>query len=235
MHATTPNEVFDASRAANSAGADTIELCAGMELGGLTPSAECIEAAREGFAGRAGLMVMIRPHADSFVYSPDDHKMKLVQIEAAHRAGADGVVFGPLLPDDQMHHKHVTQLVEAAQSFGLKTTFHRAFDLIADPLAALGFLIDLGVDRVLTSGIRWGYPGTALDGVDRIASYARYAGRRMQIVVGGGVTPQNAPRIIERLPLNVCDIALHAYSGAQKNGRVTVESVRTLIESVNGE
>jgi copper homeostasis protein len=235
MHATTPDEVRDASRSAFLAGAATIELCAGMEVGGLTPSVECIEAAREGFVDRVGLMVMIRPHAESFAYSAADHATKLKQIKMANEAGADGVVFGPLLPDEQLHREHVTELVGAAQSLGLKTTFHRAFDLIADPLTALGFLIELGVDRVLTSGVKWGEPGTALDGVDRIASCARYAGLRMQIVAGGGVTVENAPRILERLPLHACDIALHAYSGAQEeDGRVTVESVRKLVEAANG-
>lgn len=233
LHATTPDAVFDSSRAAYEGGATTIELCAAMEVGGLTPELGCIEAARRGFGDRAGLMVMVRPHGEGFVYTRADHADQLAQIQVAHSAGADGVVLGPLRADDQVHRADLSELVDAAQSLGLQATFHRAFDLIPDPIAAIDFLIELGVDRILTSGVRWGAPGTALDGVGKIASYARHAGERIQIVVGGGVTPQNASEILARLPVNDANLALHAYSGAQCDGRVTVESVRALIDAAN--
>ena len=124
-------------------------------------------------------------------------------------------------------------LVSTAKAAGLKTTFHRAFDATPDADEALDILIDLGFDRVLTSGIPWGRKGTALDGVERLAATIRRSQGRIEIVLAGGISPANVGPLLSRLPLAAGLVSVHAYSGAQMNGQTTVESVRALIEAIN--
>jgi copper homeostasis protein len=113
----------------------------------------------------------------------------------------------------------------------LKTTMHRAFDATPDPDAALDALLDLGIDRVLTSGLPWGQRGSALDGVKRLACTIERAAGRIEVVLGGGVTPVNVGPLLARLPLHLGRVSVHAYSGAQIGGRTTVDAVRLLVNA----
>jgi copper homeostasis protein len=221
--------VRQAVEAAYLGGATTIELCRAMNLDGLTPRRPHINAARDIFQQRPGLMVMIRPRPGDFVYKRREITTMLHQIETAAECGADGVVFGVLRADDQRVARGLLQLLVAAcVRYGLRSTFHRAFDATPDPIEALNVLIDCGVDRVLTAGIPWGQKGTALDGLDRLASLVRRANSRIEVVVGGGVNPTNVSQLLKRLPGSV---SLHAYSGAQRNGRTTVDAVQRLVQA----
>ena len=192
VEATSEERVRDAVRAAYLGGAATVELCSAMHLDGLTPDPQHIVAARQAFGNRPGLMVMVRPRAGDFCFSPAEVDLMTQQIEIAAEAGADGVVLGVLRsPDNRIAVDAMQVLVSTAKAAGLKTTFHRAFDATPDADEALDILIDLGFDRVLTSGIPWGRKGTALDGVERLAATIRRSQGRIEIVLAGGISPAN--------------------------------------------
>ena len=192
IEAASEEGVTDAVRAAYRGGAATVELCSAMHLDGLTPDPQHIVATRQAFGNRPGLMVMVRPRAGDFCFSPAEVDLMTQQIEIAAKAGADGVVLGVLRSHDNRIAVDAMQvLVSTAKAAGLKTTFHRAFDATPDAGEALDVLIDLGFDRVLTSGIPWGRKGTALDGVERLTATIRRSQGRIEIVLAGGINPAN--------------------------------------------
>ena len=135
--------------AAQEGGANRVELCAGIPEGGTTPSYGEIAMAREVLT-TTRLHVIIRPRGGDFLYSPIEIKTMLKDIEMARRLGADGVVFGCLTANGEIDVPVMEQLMEASE--GLSVTFHRAFDVCRDASKALEQIINLGCDRILTSG-----------------------------------------------------------------------------------
>ncbi len=178
----------DSAVAAERGGADRVELCDNLIEGGTTPSAGMIAAARS--AVDLGLMVMIRPRGGDFCYSPLEVEAMLHDLAVARDLGADGVVFGVLRPDGTIDAETCGRLIEAARP--LPVTFHRAFDMTGDPLAALDTLIELGVDRLLTSG----QEATALEGAELIAELVARASDRLAVMPGVGITQRNLRRIL---------------------------------------
>ena len=176
-------------RAATAAGADRVELCADLFEGGITPSLGMIRRART-VAG-IGLHVIIRPRGGDFVFDDDETAAMLDDVAAARAEGADGVVVGALLPDGRIDETRTRALMAAAGP--LAVTFHRAFDMTPDPVAALETLVGLGIERVLTSG----QDATALEGLPLIADLVRRAGNRIVVMPGGGITERNIARIVE--------------------------------------
>ncbi len=154
--------------AAYCGGAARIELCSSMAEDGLTPTPGQISRAREAFPDTPGLMVMIRPRPGNFHYSTEEQDQMTTQIVRTAEVGADGVVFGALSENSNIDMRAVENCVRLSRSLGLKTTFHRAFDAAPQTDRSLDILIDIGVDRVLTSGIAWGQTGSALEGLDRL-------------------------------------------------------------------
>ncbi len=219
------------AEAAFKGGAQTIELCAAMDQDGLTPPIESVEASRAVF-NAPGLMAMIRPHGGDFCYSKETQTQMAFELDAMAQAGADGVVFGMLNEAGELDIRGTSAFVERARSLGLKTTFHRAFDTLNDPLAALETLVEAGVDRILTSGIPWGRAGSALDGINQLNQVIQLSKGRIEIVIAGSVSSKNAPEIIEGLEPWTDRIGLHAYLGTQAKGETTTEAVRSLVESV---
>jgi len=232
IEASGRDAVRDAVRAAYDGGAATVELCAAMHLDGLTPEMDLVEVARRAFDDRRGLMVMIRPRAGDFVYTAAELALMKRQIASAADAGADGVVFGVLrVADSRVDVDAMTSLIAVACKHGLATTFHRAFDATPSLAASLDAALALGCQRVLTSGIPWGRPGSALDGAWTLAQLVRRANGRLEILIGGGVNPNNVGAILKQIPGNSHPLGVHAYSGAQEYGRVTVGSVRRLVDA----
>jgi copper homeostasis protein len=225
------DETRSSVTAANAGGAARIELCGGMQFDGLTPPVECIQAARDVFEPK-GLLVMIRPRAGDFQYSPDEVELIKLQISAAAAAGADGVVMGLLNEVGDLDLEPLRELVGLSQSLGLMTTFHRAFDAARDRLEALDALIELGFDRVLTSGVTWGMSGSALDGVLELDRLIQAAKARLEIVIGGGVNPVNAPQVLRSLSPWDGKLSVHAYSGVQDKENTTVSGVKALVDAV---
>ena len=176
------------ARAAAEGGADRVELCANLVEGGTTPSAGEIAVARRSI--EIGLQVMIRPRGGDFCYSELEVEAMRHDIGVAKDLGADGVVFGLLSPDGTVDRDLTAGLIAAARP--LSVTFHRAFDMTVDPFDALETLVELGVDRVLTSG----QEGSALEGLELLAELIERAGERIVVMPGCGITPRNLPRLL---------------------------------------
>lgn len=177
------------ARAAAENGADRIELCAGLTIGGLTPPVGLMRlAAATGCPTRA----MIRPRGGDFLYSRDEVDLMLADIDSAAAGGMTGVVFGANLDTGELDKAVLARLCRHADAQGLDTAIHRSFDLTPDPLAALDTVIGLGMKTILTSG----GARTARDGVDRLAQLVSKAAGRIEILAGIGVTAGNAAEII---------------------------------------
>ncbi len=220
------------AKAAFRGGADTIELCGSMQLDGLTPPKESIEAARLAFQ-RPGLMVMVRPRGGDFCYSSYEIAEMRREIEIAAEAKADGVVLGGLTSGGEIDVLQIGPLIELSHSLSLKATFHRSFDAVRDIQESLGILIQLGVDRILTSGVPWGESGSALDGVLVINQLVQQCAGRTEIVICGSVSPENVPLVIKELQPWKGDLSLHAYSGVMENDKTSERKVRLLVEAVS--
>ena len=164
---------------AERGGADRVELCSALFLGGLTPSFGTIQEARKRL--KIPFMVMVRPRAGGFCYSEAEISSMERDAEGAIGQGADGIVFGILRADgtvDVARSKRMLRRIGERQA-----VFHRAFDVTPDPFRALEQLIDLGVRRVLTSGQK----DSAPEGADLIARLVKRAKGRIEILPGGGI------------------------------------------------
>jgi copper homeostasis protein len=179
---------------AEAAGADRVELCADLCVGGTTPSLGTVAVALRTLRV-IGVWVMVRPRGGDFRVSPVEEEVMLADIAAIrelpnpHGLGL-GVVFGALTAAGDLDLPVLRRLVEGAGS--LPVTVHKAFDEITDQHRALDELMDLGVSAVLTSG---GAP-TALAGADRIAALRAQAGERLRIIAGGGVRSHNVREVL---------------------------------------
>lgn len=175
--------------AAQEGGADRVELCQNLFEGGTTPSVGTIQAVRDRV--ELGLYVIIRPRGGDFHYSHEELDVMVRDIAAARAAGADGIVLGLLRPNGRVDGKRTHALIQEARP--LPVTFHRAFDMTRDPFEAMEDLIDLGCERVLTSG----QEASVLEGVDLISELVRKAKRRIIIMPGGGIHERNFSKIVK--------------------------------------
>jgi copper homeostasis protein len=137
------------------------------------------------------VVVMVRPRAGGFVYSAAEFATMLRDVDAALQHGAAGVVFGVLAAERRVDLDRTRAVLERVAGRG-ETVFHRAFDLTADPLAALDQLVELGVTRVLTSGQR----ADAAGGAELIGRLVRRAGGRIEVLAGAGIGPGNVARLV---------------------------------------
>jgi copper homeostasis protein len=175
---------------AEKGGADRVELCSALFLGGLTPSIGTIREAKRRL--KIPVMVMVRPRGGGFCYTEAEMATMGRDAEAALDSGAEGVVFGILKADGKIDQKRtiwMRQLIGKRQA-----VFHRAFDVTPDPIRALEELVDLGITRILTSGQKDSVP----EGVELIAELIERAGRRIEILPGGGIRPFNVREVVER-------------------------------------
>lgn len=171
-------------------GADRIELCSGYAEGGLSPSTGAILVAKEKL--NIPVNVMVRPRVGDFVYNEEELLVMEKEIRFCRNQGVNGVVLGILTKDGGIDKELMQKFVDIARP--MTVTFHRAFDLCANPFQALRDLISCGVHRILTSGGRPSAP----EGVETIAELVKQAGNRIIILPGGGITAKNAMRIVER-------------------------------------
>jgi copper homeostasis protein len=181
----------DSLAAAIAGGADRIELCSALELGGLTPGPGLIALAAQ---APMPVMAMVRPRSGDFVFSGADVEAMRADIAAIRAAGLAGVVLGASRPDGRLDADVLKLLVEAGASLSL--TLHRAIDLVPDWRGAVDLAVELGFERILTSGGALNAPA----GSDTIAEMLAYAGDRITIMAGSGVTPANATELMA-LPL----------------------------------
>lgn len=169
----------EGARIAHDAGAQRVELCVGLPLGGLTPSLGLLETVRTELPGLQ-IHVLIRPRPGGFAYSPAELSVMEADIRHAAALGAAGVVLGALTADGLVDTDAVRRLVSAAG--GLECTFHRAIDQTTSPVDSLGALQDLGLHRVLSSG---GAP-TAGQGIGTLRAMVSLTGA-VTVMAGGGV------------------------------------------------
>lgn len=179
-------------RAAHAGGADRIELCAALELGGTTPTAGLMALAADmGVTAR----VMIRPRAGDFVFTADDLDMMRADIAATRNLGLEGVVLGANRSDGSLDMEMLRTLV--AESHGLRKTLHRAFDLVPDIAGAVEQAVALGFDTILTSGRALSAPA----GIEDIALAHTVAAGRLTIMAGAGISADNVGSILAAAPL----------------------------------
>lgn len=175
--------------AAATGGADRIELCAALALGGLTPSAGLMALAAR---GPLPALAMIRPRAGNFVWSVPEVEAMEVEIAAARSFGLVGVVIGASLPDGRLDTQVLARLMQAAA--GLEVTLHRAVDLTPDPEEAMALCARLGIRRVLSSG----GAAAALEGTPRLRAMQHHG---VTVMPGGGITAENIATLAAALPL----------------------------------
>jgi copper homeostasis protein len=173
---------------AQKGGADRVELCENLHDGGTTPSTGTIHFARKSL--HIGLNVMIRPRGGDFLYSDAEFEIMAEDIKVAKKLGTDGVVFGILKADGTIDMERMKILTDLARPMGV--TCHRAFDMTADPFLAMEDLIQLGVDRILTSGQQ----KTAPDGAELISELINKSNGRIIIMPGCGVKEDNIEDLI---------------------------------------
>lgn len=170
---------------AEKAGADRIELCAELGVGGITPSYGLLKAVRKRIS--IPVHVLVRPRSGDFTYSEVEFEILKADIELCVSLGFDGIVSGVLRVDNTLDIERTSALV--ALSRPLKFTFHRAFDWIPDPLIALSKLEEMGVDYILTSGQQ----KTAVEGIDLLSELLGM-GSKTAIMPGSGINPKNVHR-----------------------------------------
>ncbi|WP_035705231.1 copper homeostasis protein CutC [Niveispirillum irakense] len=181
--------------AAVQGGGDRMELCAGLSVGGLTPSASLIRLAA---AAPIPTLMLARPRDGDFRYDTQEAALIAQDITDAAEAGLAGVVIGASNDAGGLDVSLLQQWVAHARQEGekrgrtLSLTLHRAFDLCADPLAAMEQAITLGFDRILTSGCQ----PRAIDGVETLGKLVRQADGRIIILAGGGVDAASVPALL---------------------------------------
>lgn len=175
--------------AAKAAGADRVELCAGMPEGGTTPSYGCIAEACA--IGGIAVNVIVRPRGGDFLYDEVEKREMLCDIRMLKEMGVNGVVVGMLRADGRIDEEFLRQCVQ--QAAPLPVTFHRAFDRCSNPMEALSVLESCGVTRLLTSG----QAPDALQGADLIANLVSKS-KSIIIMPGCGVNAGNIARIAEK-------------------------------------
>ena len=173
--------------AAEHAGAGRLELCANLEVGGLTSSLELIRQVRA--AVKIPIHVLVRPRAGNFVYNSNEIAKMKEEIDAIGDETVQGVVLGVLLADGSVDRQRTAEL--AALASPTQVTFHRAFDATKDLAAALEDVIVTGVQRVLTSG----GAANAQTGASVLRSLIHQAGNRITILPGGGLHPGNVAEV----------------------------------------
>lgn len=222
--------------AATAGGADRLEVCAALDLGGLTPSLGAVREVRA--ASPLPLVLMLRPRPSDFVYAAAEVRAMLHDLDTLAAVGPAGFVFGVLNPDGTLNEAACRSLVAAAA--GVPCVIHRAFDRAPDAAAALETAVALGFRRILTSGGR----STAVKGALAIARLVELAAGRIEILPCGKVRAAAAAEVIRTTG---CD-QLHAsfaepvprggglghrgYVQRSRTGRAEVEATRAALDAL---
>jgi copper homeostasis protein len=177
--------------AAQNGGATRIELCENLNEGGTTPSYGAILQARKLI--NIKVYVLIRPRSGDFLYTDPEYEIMLTDAKFCLEAGCDGIVTGLLNADGTIDKKRSSAFINLAKQYGAGSTFHRAFDRCNDQFKALEDIIEMGFERILTSGDK----STAIEGARRIAELNKAAAGRIVLMPGGGITENNVGDIVE--------------------------------------
>ena len=208
---------------AQDAGAHRIELCDNFADGGTTASYGFIKAARKKL--QVELYPIIRPRGGNFFYSEDEFEIMKTDVKLCRQLGCDGVVIGMLTKDNTIDKKKCAHLVEYAYPLGV--TFHRAFDRTADPFEALEDIIEIGCERILTSGQK----PNAQEGAGLIKQLIEKADDRLIIMPGSGVRTDNIIEIAETTGA----VEFHSSARLQLENKISVDGneVKKMIENLS--
>ncbi|MDP3582019.1 MAG: copper homeostasis protein CutC [Ignavibacteria bacterium] len=196
-------------------GADRIELCADLLEGGITPSYAMIKLVLEKL--KIPVNVIIRPRGGDFLYTDYEFEVMKKDVEFCKQAGVNGVVIGVLKEDGTIDKTRTKELIEAAKP--MSVTFHRAFDMTREPEEALNTLIELGVDRLLTSG----QEADVHKGITALKKLVELARDRIIIMPGGGVDEINIKEVVEKTGVK----EIHASAREKARSKMNYINTRT--------
>ena len=182
--------------AAEQAGADRIELNNAVHMGGLTPSVATLILAKK--ETKLPIIAMVRPRAAGFHYNEIEIETMFLDAEYLLKHGADGLAFGFLTKDSKVDYSLTKRFVDLCHEYQAEAVFHRAFDQTVDPFEATETLIELKVDRILTSGQR----SKAIEGLVVLNELnARYHDK-MEFCLGSGINDENVRELVENTQVN---------------------------------
>ena len=231
---------FLTTKSAVEGGADRIELCANLAEGGTTPSYAHIKKCRETFD--IALYPIIRPRGGDFLYTKDEFEIMKKDIKLSNELGCEGIEICLLNMDGTIDMTRTSDLIDLA--YPMDVTFHRAFDRCKDPFVALEELIEIGCQRILTSGQK----PTVIDGVDLIAELNRKADDRIIIMPGSGVRKDNIKMLADKTgciefhsslrgkgksPMQFIHPAFANSEESYSNNEISPDEVRALRNALN--
>ena len=176
-------ESYEYALKAEKAGADRIELCKDLHLDGLTPDYESAKRTIDSL--NIPVFILIRPREGDFIYSDEEFELMKSEIVKFKEMGCKGIVSGVLNDDNSIDIERTKELVELSRP--LEFTFHRAFDVVSNPLKEIENLIRMGVDRILTSGQK----NKAIEGLELLEELKNISKNRLVIMPGGGISNTN--------------------------------------------
>ena len=180
---------LESAIAADRGGAERLELCGNLMIGGTTPDINLFYRVKN--AVKAKVNVLLRPRFGDFCYSDAEFSILEDDVKMFAEAGADGIVIGVLKVDGTIDEERMKILIAAAK--GLPITFHRAFDVTKDAFQALETCKKLGISTILTSGQQ----NSAIEGFDLLKKLVEAAGNEIDIMVGSGVSTKTLPKLLE--------------------------------------
>ncbi len=189
---------YEDALAAYRGGAKRIELNSALYLGGLTPSLGTLRLTKQNTDLK--VIAMVRPRAAGFCYSDADFEVMKADAELLLDNGADGIAFGCLNKDGEIAEDQVREIMAIIKRYRGEAVFHRAFDCVADSYKAIKKLIDIGIDRILTSGGR----EKAVDGIELLGKLQMAYGERIQLLAGGGINAENVKELMEQT--GICQV-----------------------------
>ena len=196
----------ESALAAAKGGADRLELCANLIIGGTTPTLALYDEVRS--HSDIPLFILIRPRFGDFLYTDYEANVICREIEMFQKAGAEGVVIGILNKDGSLNAEHMKRFIDSAKD--MSVTLHRAFDMCADPFETLKQAKELGVNTILTSG----QAPSSLEGIDLYEKLIEKANGEISILAGGGIKASTIEKLLKQTSLT----AFHM------SGKIVVES-----------
>lgn len=214
---------------AQKAGANRIELCSELSIGGITPSYGLLKKVSVEIS--IPVNVLVRPRSGNFCYSDDEFEQIKTDILICKELGFNGIVSGVLNPDNSIDIKRTQELIKLSKP--LSFTFHRAFDCVTNPKKSLQQLIDLGVDRILTSGLQ----EKAIDGIELLAELQKIAQNKLTILAGSGINSKNAKQFkdvgLREIHSSASKIIQQKSSASYFDSPQTVSDIETIKEILN--
>lgn len=183
---------YEDALAAYRGGAKRIELNSALHLGGLTPSLGALILTKKNTDLK--VITMIRPRGAGFYYSQADFETMKIDAELMMKNGADGIAFGCLDEHGNIEEEQNREIIDIVKKYHGEVVFHRAFDCVQNPYEVMEKLIEMGVDRVLTSGLK----AKAMTGIELIADLQKKYGDKIEILAGSGINASNAKEMMDR-------------------------------------